>query len=466
MASISSILFIFLLDYLCRAEKAVFLTEKSASSILGRQKRYNTGRLEEIVAGNLERECIEEKCNYEEAREVFENDEKTMEFWKQYVDGDQCLSSPCLNGGMCKDDVSAYECWCSEGYGGKNCELALPITCTINNGGCQQMCKEESSKKVVCSCASGYRLGEDGKTCKEIVQYPCGRVSAPEALPKDVTRSLMDPEDLIPTTVEYHNSTELIPSETTQDDIVPVTVDPNVRIVGGTDSLKGEFPWQVHLVNQNKEGFCGGSIVNEKWIVTAAHCFLVPVQFSIVAGEHNTKIQEGTEQYLKVAKVIIHPSYNFSKSSYDNDIALVELEKPMILNDYARPICIGSRDFTDKLLKIKSHSWVTGWGRIIFQGISGLTLQKLAIPYVDRAICKRSHRFSVSTNMFCAGYSDQGKDSCQGDSGGPHSSEFKNTWFLTGITSWGDKCAQKNKYGVYTRVSRYTEWILRTTKHI
>lgn len=103
----------------------MFLSDKSASSVLVRQKRYNTGRLEEFAAGNLERECREEKCNYEEAREVFENDAKTMEFWKQYVDGDQCISNPCLHGGVCKDDVSAYVCWCQQGYRGKNCELGL-----------------------------------------------------------------------------------------------------------------------------------------------------------------------------------------------------------------------------------------------------------------------------------------------------------------------------------------------------
>ncbi|XP_075043411.1 coagulation factor IX [Mixophyes fleayi] len=466
MASIPSILIIFLLGSFCRAEKAVFLSEKSASSILVRQKRYNTGRLEEVVAGNLERECKEEQCNYEEAREVFENDEKTMEFWKQYVDGDQCTSNPCLNGGMCKDDVSAYICWCQEGYRGKNCELALPITCTISNGGCQQMCKEDANRKVICSCAAGYKVGADGKTCIGIVQYPCGKVTAPEALKKDVTRSILDSEDFNLTSIEYQNSTENLPWNKTSDDIVPVTVDPNVRIVGGTDSLKGEFPWQVHLINEEKVGFCGGSIVNEKWIVTAAHCVFPPFEFSVVAGELNTRIEEGTEQYLKVAKVITHPTYNFVMSKYNNDIALVELEKPMILNDYARPICIGNRDFTDKLLKTTSFSWVTGWGHIQFQGISSIRLQKLAVPYIERSACKRSSRFHVSTYMFCAGYSDQAKDSCQGDSGGPHASEFKNIWFLTGITSWGDKCAEKGKYGVYTRVSRFTDWIMNTTKRI
>ncbi|CAH2315124.1 coagulation factor IX [Pelobates cultripes] len=460
MAAIPKTLLIFLLGYLCSADQKVFLSEKSASNILLRHKRYNTGRLEEFISGNLERECIEEQCTYEEAREVFENDEKTLEFWKQYIDGDQCLSSPCMNGGVCKDDVSAYLCWCQQGYTGRNCELALPVTCSIANGGCQHMCKDDPIKKVICLCASGYRLAEDGKSCENAVLYPCGKVSAPEAIPKVITRSILDSEENNSTSINVQNVTE--PQETS-DDIIPVTVDPDTKIVGGTDSLKGEFPWQVLLVNTNNVGFCGGSIVNEKWIVTAAHCFNIPGKFLVVAGEHNTEIKEGTEQYMKVKQIIPHPTYNATKSKFINDIALLELEQPLKFNDYVRPICIGSKDFTDDLLKSQYVSVVTGWGDVRFEGGQAIILQKLTVPYIDRAICKRSSRYSIHMNMFCAGYSDQSGDACQGDSGGPHATEYNSFWFLTGITSWGDKCAQKDKYGVYTKLSRFTSWILINT---
>ncbi|KAM9326522.1 coagulation factor IX [Gastrophryne carolinensis] len=468
MATAVNLLMIFFLSYCCRAEKSVFLSEKSASSVLVRQRRYNSGKFEEFLAGNLERECIEEKCTYEEAREVFENDDKTKEFWKQYVDGDQCISNPCLNEGVCKDDMSAYVCWCTQGYTGRNCEFALPVTCTISNGGCQQMCRENAKKDVLCSCASGYKLGEDGQSCNAVVNYPCGRVSAPEAIPKDETRTLLDAKDFAETTttIEYKNSSETVDVDETSDTIVPIILDTNVRIVGGTDSLKGEFPWQVRFIDNDKVGFCGGSIVNERWIVSAAHCFLVHTtdSFLVVAGEHNTKENEGTEQYRKAVKIINHPTYNLT-NIYNNDIALVQLETPLELNDYARPICIGHREFTDKLVKTIPNSWVTGWGNLRYKGLPPIILQKLAVPYIDRGTCKRSSRYFVSTSMFCAGYSEEEKDSCQGDSGGPHASEFRNTWFLTGITSWGDKCAEKGRYGVYTKVSRFTDWILITTRN-
>ncbi|KAG8448424.1 hypothetical protein GDO86_015499 [Hymenochirus boettgeri] len=444
---------------------AVFLHDRPANSVLVRNRRFNTGRLEEVVPGNLERECLEEKCNYEEAREVFENDEKTKEFWKQYIDGDQCLSNPCLNGGACKDDVSAYVCWCQQGYSGKNCELELPVICSVMNGGCDHMCRDDPVKKVVCSCASGYKLAANGKTCESAVPFPCGKVSAPEAQPKQETRSFLDPDLFNETSSTNLNVTDHSKSHRVVD-IVPETVDQNVRIVGGTNSLKGEFPWQVHLVNQNKLGFCGGSIVNDKWIVTAAHCFIIRGEVTVVAGEHNTEISDGTEQYRKVTNVIFYPTYNSTINRFIDDIALLELEKPLELNDYVRPVCIGTQDFTEKLLKSKAFSMVTGWGDVSFNGRQAIVLQKLAVPYINRASCKRSSRSSIHTNMFCAGYSEEAKDTCQGDSGGPHVTEYKNLWFLTGITSWGEKCAEKKKYGVYTRLSRFSDWIRSITKPI
>ncbi|KAF5880275.1 coagulation factor IX-like, partial [Clarias magur] len=102
---------------------SLFVSRQTAQSVLSRQKRFNKGGLEEVMRDNLERECREEKCSFEEAREVFENMEQTREFWLGYTDGDQCLSSPCQNGGTCKDGLSSYVCWCHIGFNGKNCEL-------------------------------------------------------------------------------------------------------------------------------------------------------------------------------------------------------------------------------------------------------------------------------------------------------------------------------------------------------
>ncbi|KAI5138892.1 coagulation factor IX [Manis pentadactyla] len=453
MAESPGLLTICLLGYLLSAECTVFLDRENATQILSRLKRYNSGKLEEFIQGNLERECIEEKCSFEEAREVFENTEKTTEFWKQYVDGDQCESSPCLNGGMCKDDINSYECWCQAGYEGKNCEL--DATCNIKNGRCKQFCKKGAVNKVVCSCTTGYRLAEDQKSCEPAVPFPCGRVSVSHTTMK-LTRA-----ETIFSNMDYENSTEV---ETILDNITESTQIFNdlSRVVGGEDAKPGQFPWQVLLSGKNG-AFCGGSIINEKWVVTAAHCIEPGVNITIVAGEHNTEETEDTEQKRNVISAIPHHSYNATINKYSHDIALLELDKPLSLNSYVTPICIADREYTNIFLKF-GFGYVSGWGKVFNRGRSASILQYLKVPLIDRATCLRSTKFTIYNNMFCAGFHEGGKDSCQGDSGGPHVTEVEGTSFLTGIISWGEECAMKGKYGVYTKVSRYVNWIKEKTK--
>ncbi|KAF3812687.1 hypothetical protein GH733_019489 [Mirounga leonina] len=407
MAESLGLVTICLLGYLLSAECTVFLDRKNATKILNRPKRYNSGKLEEFVQGNLERECMEEKCSFEEAREVFENTEKTTEFWKQYVDGDQCESNPCLNGGICKDDINSYECWCQAGFEGKNCEL---------------------------------------------VPFPCGRVSVPHV---STTRTRAE---TFFSNMDYENSTE---AEKNFENLTQPLND-LTRIVGGKDAKPGQFPWQV-LLNGKVDAFCGGSIINEKWVVTAAHCIEPDDKITVVAGEHNTEVREPTEQKRNVIRTILHHSYNATVNKYNHDIALLELDEPLTLNSYVTPICVADREYTNIFLKFGS-GYVSGWGRVFNRGRSASTLQYLKVPLVDRATCLRSTKFTIYNNMFCAGFHEGGKDSCQGDSGGPHITEVEGISFLTGIISWGEECAMKGKYGIYTKVSRYVNWIKEKTK--
>ncbi|XP_006742836.1 coagulation factor IX [Leptonychotes weddellii] len=450
MAESLGLVTICLLGYLLSAECTVFLDRKNATKILNRPKRYNSGKLEEFVQGNLERECMEEKCSFEEAREVFENTEKTTEFWKQYVDGDQCESNPCLNGGICKDDINSYECWCQAGFEGKNCEL--DVTCNIKNGRCKQFCKLGAGNKVVCSCTTGYQLAEDQRSCEPAVPFPCGRVSVPHV---STTRTRAE---TFFSNMDYENSTE---AEKNFENLTQPLND-LTRIVGGKDAKPGQFPWQV-LLNGKVDAFCGGSIINEKWVVTAAHCIEPDDKITVVAGEHNTEVREPTEQKRNVIRTILHHSYNATVNKYNHDIALLELDEPLTLNSYVTPICVADREYTNIFLKFGS-GYVSGWGRVFNRGRSASTLQYLKVPLVDRATCLRSTKFTIYNNMFCAGFHEGGKDSCQGDSGGPHITEVEGISFLTGIISWGEECAMKGKYGIYTKVSRYVNWIKEKTK--
>ncbi|KAM6124858.1 coagulation factor IX [Phoenicopterus ruber ruber] len=465
MANIPLVLSVCLLGSCLGAESTVFIENKEASSVLHRQKRANSNRLEEVIPGNLERECIEEKCSFEEAREVFENTEKTMEFWKTYIDGDQCDPNPCKNGAVCKDAVSSYVCWCPAGYEGRNCEI--DFTCAIKNGGCKHFCRHDPPQKVVCSCAAGYRLHEDGKSCEPTVPYPCGRITAPEAKSK-LTRAINTFEHWNATTDDHDDAPDEVldnitdTSTATTTKITPI-IKTGTRVVGGSESTRGEVPWQVHLVNSNGVGFCGASIINEKWVVTAAHCLRPGDDVTAVAGEYNTNEDDSTEQWRKVVKILPHPTYNATINKHHNDIALLELDQPLSFNSYVTPICIGSREFTNTLLKHGTGT-VSGWGSTLFRGRPATILQVLKVPFVDRPTCLKSTSTTILQNMFCAGFPAGGSDTCGGDSGGPYTTEIEGTWFLTGITSWGEECAKPGKYGIYTRVSKYLKWIKEITR--
>nr|XP_012419788.1 PREDICTED: coagulation factor IX isoform X2 [Odobenus rosmarus divergens] len=412
MAESLGLITICLLGYLLSAECTVFLDRKNATKILNRPKRYNSGKLEEFVRGNLERECMEEKCSFEEAREVFENTEKTTEFWKQYVD----------------------------------------VTCNIKNGRCKQFCKLGAGNKVVCSCTTGYQLAGDQKSCEPAVPFPCGRVSVPHV---STTRTRAE---TFFSNMDYENSTE---AEKNFENLTQPLND-LTRVVGGKDAKPGQFPWQV-LLNGKVDAFCGGSIINEKWVVTAAHCIEPDDKITVVAGEYNTEVREPTEQKRNVIRTILHHSYNATVNKYNHDIALLELDEPLTLNSYVTPICVADREYTNIFLKFGS-GYVSGWGRVFNRGRSASILQYLKVPLVDRATCLRSTKFTIYNNMFCAGFHEGGKDSCQGDSGGPHITEVEGISFLTGIISWGEECAMKGKYGIYTKVSRYVNWIKEKTK--
>ncbi|XP_059936057.1 coagulation factor X isoform X2 [Mesoplodon densirostris] len=444
---------------------SVFLPRDQAHRVLQRVRRANSF-LEELKKGNLERECLEEACSYEEAREVFEDTEKTNEFWNIYKDGDQCESHPCLNQGKCKDGLGEYTCTCLEGFEGKNCELPTRELCSLDNGGCDQFCREERSA-VLCSCASGYDLGDDGKSCVSAEPFPCGKLTrgrsrrsaahgsgeAPEAgVPEQY-----DHGDLGPTESSLHllglNGTEPSPKE---DD------SHLVRIVGGRDCEDGECPWQALLVNEENEGFCGGTILSEFCVLTAAHCLLQAKRFTVRVGDRNTETEEGNEMAHEVEVTVKHS--RFVKETYDFDIAVLRLKTPIKFRRNVAPACLPEKDWAEATLLTQKTGVVSGFGRTHERGRLSSTLKILEVPYVDRNTCKLSSSFTITANMFCAGYDAQPEDACQGDSGGPHVTRFRDTYFITGIVSWGEGCARKGKYGVYTKVTNFLKWIDKSMK--
>ncbi|XP_075985846.1 vitellin-degrading protease-like [Anticarsia gemmatalis] len=223
-----------------------------------------------------------------------------------------------------------------------------------------------------------------------------------------------------------------------------------IRIVGGEDVDIMEAPYQVSLVRRGRHT-CGGAIVANDIVVTAAHCISgsVPEEYEVRVGSSYSS--EGGELY-PVGDLLWHPSFDFYKM--DSDIAILWLSKPMVFSDKVAPIDMfsGEEEVADGAPTI-----VTGWGHIREGGGFPTMLQKVIVPKVNEELCNEAYKptYSITSRMLCAGAPEGGKDACQGDSGGPLVYNNK----LAGIVSWGLGCARPDYPGVYAKVSALRQWL-------
>lgn len=164
---------------------------------------------------------------------------------------------------------------------------------------------------------------------------------------------------------------------------------------------------------------------------------------------------------LDIAKVVMHP--NYSRSTSDNDIALLRLAWPVPFSRSVLPICLPDRGLAEReLTKVGQETVVTGWGyRSETKRNRTFVLNFIRVPVVPHNVCAPVMHNVVSENMLCAGILGDPRDACEGDSGGPMVTAFHDTWFLVGLVSWGEGCGRLHNYGVYTKVSRYLDWIHR-----
>ncbi|XP_038609108.1 transmembrane protease serine 12 [Tachyglossus aculeatus] len=237
------------------------------------------------------------------------------------------------------------------------------------------------------------------------------------------------------------------------------------RIVGGREAQTGAWPWIVSLqmiYSTSQLHICGGTIVKEKWIVTAAHCLKSlnnPAYWQAVVGIHNLRRPHRFTQKIRVKKIIIHP--NFNMDLFINDIAIFQLKKAIRFNAYVRPICL---PFLNILINLNESTrcFIGGWGGTTEKGKHSVFLQEAEVKLVSRDICNSHKGYSglVPNSSFCAS-GDGGIDTCRGDSGGPFMCYIPEAekFFLMGITSFGIGCGQKNYPGVYVKVGLYKNWV-------
>ncbi|XP_064482598.1 chymotrypsinogen A-like [Ornithodoros turicata] len=233
------------------------------------------------------------------------------------------------------------------------------------------------------------------------------------------------------------------------------------RMSGGTDALPNEFPWQVAMTEKScgwTDFNCGGSVVNDRWVVTAARCARKNASdYTVLVGKHQLRGCEATQDYRTVDKIIVHPKYN--GKTFDYDVALMRLSTPLDLNDYVGPVCLPDED--DDYTNVTCTT--SGWGDVVTKNgtfIQPETLQKVDLPVLSSGKCAKTFGTGYNRNsMICAGIDGTAKGPCSDDWGGPLVCPRNDgRWVLAGIASWGnrEKCAGP---AVYSRVTSSTTWI-------
>ncbi|XP_054521594.1 vitamin K-dependent protein Z isoform X5 [Pan troglodytes] len=336
-------------------QESLFLPASKANDVLVRWKRAGSYLLEELFEGNLEKECYEEICVYEEAREVFENEVVTDEFWRRYKAKNECHPE--------------------------------------RTDGCQHFCLP-GQESYTCSCAQGYRLGEDHKRCVPHDQCACGVLTSEKRAP--------DLQDL---------------------------------------------PWQVKLTNSEGKDFCGGVIIRENFVLTTAKCSLLHRNITV-----KTYFNRTSQDPLMIKITHVHVHMRYDADSEENDLSLLELEWPIQCPGAGLPVCTPEKDFAEHLLIPRTRGLLSGWAR---NGTDlGNSLTTRPVTLVEGEECGQVLNVTVTTRTYCERSSVAAMHWMEGS---VVTREHRGSWFLTGVLG-SQPVGGEAHMVLVTKVSRYSLW--------
>lgn len=266
-----------------------------------------------------------------------------------------------------------------------------------------------------------------------------------------------------------------------------------LRITGGQIAEDGDWPWQVSLQHRSCKKssrfgsdcswkhMCGASIVDKKWVVTAAHCIEESGYYTdnqnpgddwaVVIGMDKLNYnhdginngRDGSRYLLK--QIIPHPDYVFTYITH-SDVALLQLREEIEYSDEVQPICLPS----GREPKHGQHCHITGWGYTHGKGeVLSHHLRHASIPMVNFSQCRKTgiwYKLLKEDVHMCGGDVNRGGiDSCGGDSGGPLTCQDPDTkmYYLAGVTSFGfSDCGKRGHLGIYARMHTFEAWIRKT----
>nr|XP_029726488.1 transmembrane protease serine 9-like [Aedes albopictus] len=262
---------------------------------------------------------------------------------------------------------------------------------------------------------------------------------------------------------------------------------PKLQISSGlpsrpAEAIRGEFPWQAAIYHEDGGNFsycCGGSLISERFVLTAAHCVMNPNngfkltigRLKVKLGVHELGVADECVQDAQVRKIHVYPEYHME--GFKHDLALLELHKRVVFTNRVLPICVDMSDHEDPGF-YRQHGKVSGWGYTEVDALSNW-LRMTELPFVNYTSCLGSNpevfANTIYEGMFCAGYAN-GSSVCNGDSGGGLVTYHRDHWVLTGIVSFtalrdGPRTlCDSEEYTGFIKVRYYRDWLRNITAQV